>query len=62
LVTSTVSSTSCFSSLFIKELILKPDEDFGLDKGFEAVLIVISADGSAVTCGFTTTSSFFCST
>lgn len=41
---------------------LKPDEDFGLDKGFEAVFIVISAGGSSVTCGFTTTSSFFCST
>jgi hypothetical protein len=48
LVTSTVSSTSCFSSLFKKELILKPDEDFGLDKGFEAVLTVVSASGCSV--------------
>jgi hypothetical protein len=59
---TTVSSTSCFSSLLIKELMLKPDEDFGLDKGFEAVLLVISAGGASLTCGFTTTSSFFCST
>lgn len=57
-----VSSTSVFSSLLIKELMLKPDEDFGLDKGFEAVFTIFSAGGCSVILGFEITSSFFSST
>jgi hypothetical protein len=47
----------------MKELMLKPDESFGLDKGFEAVFTANSAVGSLVTTtGLTFISSFFSST
>lgn len=41
-----LSSTSDFSSLFKRELMLKLEEILGLDKGFEAFLMRTSAGGS----------------
>jgi len=46
-----VSSTSCFSSLLSKELMLKADGFFGLNNGFEAFLMISSAGGSRIFSG-----------
>lgn len=53
----TVSSTSTFSSLLIKELILNPDEDGRFDKGFEVFVITFSSGAeTAVSTFFSFTS------
>lgn len=54
-----LSSTSDFSSLFKRELMLKLEEILGLDKGFEAFLMRTSAGGSEAVFVSTFTSSFF---
>ncbi|MDO3424444.1 hypothetical protein [Chryseobacterium urinae] len=48
---TTFSSTTVVSSLFKKELMLKPEEIPGLDKGFEVFLISVTMGSSGLSEG-----------